>query len=702
MSWRGQGGRRAKGRRGDQDPELDNTAWLAELEREAAAQPDDDEDDWASTLRGRRPPAPSPSTPAPPPQPPPEPDWAPPSGHHHQANEPGGGGSGYGPVGSGSGGAGSGQGSGAWGADPNPQDLSPAPDPDWSWRSPDVDAFGEQGSSTQADPDPGWDRYGATARSDPVPEAFGGAQQDAGAGWEGSQPGHRGWGDPGDPDERGTGVGNRGWGDPGDRDNRGAGAGTHEWGDPGDDRGSGSDPGVGADLYGAGDAEAAGGSSAHGDHGGWQSAGVETPTGPWDAAEPVGREPDYPALFGELYRRSASQQDPIWEAPPAVEPMPEQGQPDPPGAAWPFEETTQSWEPSDRSFIWPSDELPSTQQAEWDRPGSTNWLDDPAPRPAVPPEPDQTAAWPGPGLESGRRAWEEPAPEPGPGPGHSPWASQPEPRPSPWGSQPGVGNGVAPPMPPPTGPTTPAPAPPAGSVGPPPDDWAAAIPTDVPAARRAADPSATRVWRPDDGADAEPGVPLGPGSRDRAPGPQAPPGERPGGRATRPRGPAGGAPPGEGLAGPAGTPGAPAGAGLGAPFDGSPGAPTARGGPPGGTGVAGGTARRRRQAPARDAEAGATAFANGDPGTRTAPRGRTSSEAAWESDAALGMSPIDTGKDRRNRTGGDRKGGDRQDGERQARAWPRVVAVISWIVLVMVLCWYYVFPWLERVLPENF
>jgi hypothetical protein len=28
--------------------------------------------------------------------------------------------------------------------------------------------------------------------------------------------------------------------------------------------------------------------------------------------------------------------------------------------------------------------------------------------------------------------------------------------------------------------------------------------------------------------------------------------------------------------------------------------------------------------------------------------------------------------------------------------------VISLIVLVMVLCWCYVFPWLERVLPENF
>jgi hypothetical protein len=28
--------------------------------------------------------------------------------------------------------------------------------------------------------------------------------------------------------------------------------------------------------------------------------------------------------------------------------------------------------------------------------------------------------------------------------------------------------------------------------------------------------------------------------------------------------------------------------------------------------------------------------------------------------------------------------------------------VIAWIVLLMVLCWYYVFPWLERALPENF
>jgi hypothetical protein len=44
----------------------------------------------------------------------------------------------------------------------------------------------------------------------------------------------------------------------------------------------------------------------------------------------------------------------------------------------------------------------------------------------------------------------------------------------------------------------------------------------------------------------------------------------------------------------------------------------------------------------------------------------------------------------------------RPAGERQARAWPRIVAVVAWIVLVMVVCWFYVFPWLERVLPESF
>ncbi|HEU4897778.1 MAG TPA: hypothetical protein VFX88_09435 [Actinomycetota bacterium] len=484
MAWRGQGGRRAKGRRGDQDPELDSTAWLEELEREAA-QDEDDEEDWASTLRGRRAAGPPPTVP--PPQPPPDPGWSPASD-----------------------GRGETAGSDGWGSDAGRDDTMAASDPDWSWRPPAGDAFGEP---ARTDPDPGWDRYGGAA----------------------------------DPPD---------WSDPG------SGAGL---GEPGGSRG---------------DADAAGG---------WQSAGVDTPTGAWDPVEPVGREPDYPALFGELYRRSAAQQDPIWEAPPVAEPPPEQGPPDPPAPAWPFEETTQTWEPSDRSFIWPADELPSTQsewdqpgsaqgewqpgsaQGEWDQPGSASWLDEPRPAPA--PEPDQTAAWPGPGS----RPWEEPAPEP-----------TFEPRPSP----PSAGG-----LPP--------------HAGPPPDDWASAIPTDVPAAHRAADPSATQVWRPDE-AEAEPGVPL------------------------RPRG------------------------------------------------------RRAPGTPAREGLAGTTEPRNAATRPRTVPRAPR--EAADDLETVRRTAPPDTGDGRWNRP----------VGERQARAWPRVVALISWIVLLMVLCWYYVFPWLERVLPENF
>jgi hypothetical protein len=509
MAWRGQGGKRAKGRRGDQDPELDNTAWLAELEREAA-QAEDDEEDWASTLRGRRASTPPPTT-VPPPQPSSDTGRSPPAGHREDTAGPGG-----------------------WDAEPGPDETVAASDPDWSWRPPAGDAFGEP---ARPDPDPGWDRYEGAGRSGPAADAFGEPGQAAGAG--------SGWArSPAGPDD---------WSGPG--------GGADDVGGPG-----GADPG-----------------------GGWQSAGVDTPTGAWDPVEPVGREPDYPALFGELYRRSAAQQDPIWEAPPTAEPLPEQGPPDPPAPAWPFEETTQTWEPSDRSFIWPSDELPSAQ-GDWDQPGSASWLDEPQP---APPEPDQTALWPGPGA----RAWEEPAPP--------------------------VGSPPAPPGPP---------SAPSSGSGPPPDDWAAAIPTDVPAAHRAADPSATQMWRPDE-AEAEPGVPLRPRPR-RAPGTQG---------------------------SPARTPGSPAG-------------PASRGGRPS----------------ARAGIGGTTGPASAATRPRTAPR--AAREAADGLEAARRTAPPDTGEGRRNRPGG----------ERQARAWPRVVAIISWIVLLMVLCWYYVFPWLERVLPENF
>jgi hypothetical protein len=468
MSWRGQGGRRAKGRRGDQEPELDNTAWLAELEREAA-QAEDDEDDWASTLRGRRS-----SIPPPGPSPPPagEPSWAPDPGPPDRRYlgldpEP--------PT------------SSSWSADPTPQDPPPAPrtpDSDWSsWRPTDPGAYGG--------PPPAREEF------DPGP---------------------------------------------------GAGAG---WGDPSD--------------------------------GGWQPAGADTPTGAWSPVPPpvhdplardpldqAGHEPDYPALFGELYRRSASQQDPIWEAPPASEPPPEPGPPEPPSGAWPFEETTQSWEPGDRSFIWPSDELPATPadtSAEWERPGAAPW-DDPAPQapPSPAPSLDQTAAW------------------------TSPWATRPEE---------GSGTGA-----------------PAAATGPPPDDWAAAIPTDVPAARRSADPSAARIWQPD--ADAEPGVPLGPAGAD----------------------PAAWAPRSRAPAGPGYEPDA-----VGA------------------------------WAPSGADEA----LTTGSRAGRIPPGPADEEEEPW---------PEARGR--------------RQPGERRARAWPRVVAIISWIVLLMVLCWFYVFPWLERVLPENF
>ena len=39
---------------------------------------------------------------------------------------------------------------------------------------------------------------------------------------------------------------------------------------------------------------------------------------------------------------------------------------------------------------------------------------------------------------------------------------------------------------------------------------------------------------------------------------------------------------------------------------------------------------------------------------------------------------------------------------RHARRWPFRVAVASWVVLFAVVCWLYVFPWLEGILPENF
>jgi hypothetical protein len=444
-AWRGQGGRRAKGRRGDQDPELDNnTAWLAELEREAA-QTDDEEEDWASTLRSRRAPDPPPPfTPPPTPAPAaPDPGWTPETGP-----------------------------------------LSPTPDYRGLGMEPDPPA------STAWDPDPAWSSWHQDQGEPAAPrrdaQAFGEPERPPPTEPEWSTPqAHpdQGLGEPAGPD-----------------------APTGAWQPAEPDAPNGAWQPAGTDSP----------------TGGWQPAGVDTPTGAWSPEEPVGREPDYPALFGELYRRSAARQDPVWEAPPVAEPLPDPAQTDPPVSAWPFEETTQTWEPSERSFIWPADELPATS-TEWEPAAPPAWMEEPDPPPATPPPP---------------------APA--------------------WSSGPGHGT-------PPPAPTTPPPA-----------DWAAAIPTDVPAAMRSADPgAATRAWRPDEAVEAEPAVPLGPSRRPPA---QATP---------------------------------------------SPTAEARRSGPP--------EARRIHQAD-----------------------------------------------------------------DRARRSWPRIVAVVSWIVLLMVVCWFYVFPWLERILPENF
>jgi hypothetical protein len=468
MSWRGQG-RRARGRRGDQEHDTDNTAWLEELER-AAAEPDDQEEEWASKLR-RRPsqdPGPVwPATPEPPagPEPPrsapaPGPPSPPPLNHDLSP---------YPPLGG--------------------ERLDPPPPEPEPYREPDYRLLGMEPESRHATGD--WDA-GGWAAPDPPPRSSGG--------WAAADPPPRPAGEPA--------------------------ADWLDWAPDGPGRGALGDPpeGSGEPRRGAPmdyDAGAGGfwnGSSVDQDlDGDWHPAGPDTPTGAWSPGEPTGREPDYPALFGELNRRRRPDPDPLWDSPPVPEPHEEPGSFEPPAPAWPFEETTQTWEPSDRSFIWPADELPTTT-TDWE-PSTSPWLDEPTTQPTTPPP-----TWMG--ASAGNAAPAAP--------------------------------GAPPPLPP--------------------DDWAAGIHSGVPPVARGTgveDDYATRVWRPDEVVEAEPAVLLG-----------------------------------------------------------AAGQPPAR--------------------PASDR----IHLAEADPG--------------WELE------------------------------ERPRRSWPKAVAIISWIVLLMVVCWFYVFPWLEGVLPENF
>jgi hypothetical protein len=476
MSWRGQG-RRARGRRGDPEHDTDNTAWLEELER-AAAEPDDQEEEWASKLRRRRPQDPGPVWPATPqPPPPPEPPRSapapePPSPPLDHDLGP------YPPL-------------GGEQLDPPP----PAPEP---YREPDYRLLGMEPESRHAPSD--WDAGGWTA-PDPSPRSTG----EPAADWLDWAPDGPGRGSLGDSAE--------GSGEPHDGP-------AGRWSGPGPPDRAGEPQGGAPIDYDPGDAGPWNGSSVDQDLGGdWRPAGSDTPTGAWSPDEPTGREPDYPALFGELNRRRRPDPDPLWDSPPAPEPYAEPGSFEPPAPAWPFEETTQTWEPSDRSFIWPAEELPATT-GDWE-PSTSSWLDEPTTQPTTPPPT---------------------------------WAGTPA------GNAAPVSPGAAPPLPPDD------------------YDWAAGIHSGVPPVARETGVEgdhATRTWRPDEVVEAEPAVPLG-----------------------------------------------------------------AAGQPP------------TRQASDRIQLAEA--------------------EPEWELE------------------------------ERPRRSWPKAVAIISWIVLLMVVCWFYVFPWLEGVLPENF
>jgi hypothetical protein len=495
VSWRGQG-RRARGRRGDQKPEADNTAWLAELER-AAVEQDDEEDEWASKLRRRRSQDPAPPRPRP-------------AEPQDRASEP--------PRSS--------PASGLPGA-PVTHDLSPYPPLGGEpveppppagprpAREPDYRMLGME--PDVRDPAGDWDTGGWSP--EPPPRPSGGWTPEPPApsagGWAAEPPSHPagGW-DPG----------------PAPRSPGSAGEPAPDWprwdleaearGDAPADFGRGYDEPRGSAPVDHGEVPGGPWNGASADHDlgerDWRPAGPDTPTGAW-SPEPTGREPDYPALFGELNRRSAAQREPLWDSPPAPEPYEEPGAFDP-APAWPFEETTQTWEPSDRSFVWPAEEQqPGATTSDWE-PSTSAWLDEPAtPPPAAPPP-----TWPA--------------------------AS--------------------------TGTATPGAPPPA-----PPEDWAAGIHSGVPPSAHGTggwegDPAAP-TWRPDGVVEAEPAVPL-----------------------------------------------------------------DADGLPP-----AGRASERFEMAEPAD---------------------------SWELD------------------------------DRPHRAWPKVLAIVSWVVLLMVVCWFYVFPWLEGVLPENF
>jgi hypothetical protein len=120
----------------------------------------------------------------------------------------------------------------------------------------------------------------------------------------------------------------------------------------------------------------------------WRFGSEAGAGGAWPAGPPA---QDAASIYGDLEGRSRRDPDAPWNAAPAAGSEQAAG-----AAAWPFEDTSQSWEPSDRSWIWPAEELPPVT-GNWEPPpwrDEPAWTPPPAPEPWEVPGPSWTAAGP--------------------------------------------------------------------------------------------------------------------------------------------------------------------------------------------------------------------------------------------------------------------------------------------------------------------
>jgi hypothetical protein len=340
-------------------------------------------------------------------------------------------------------------------------------------------------------------------------------------------------------------------------------------------------------------------------------------------------------------------------AAPTQEPQPWDTAADPEqwGGAWPFEESVQSWEPDDRSWLWPTQEVPSNT-GSWEAADPSPWQED---RWGTPGQPGEPAAY-----QSGR------------------WAAT------------------------------------SGGAGPPP---AAAAPHPDAAAWAAGETSGQIYGYPDSG-----DLPAFGGAAEGSGYSAGPVGTGPAasGPATA------GAEPAYGYATPSAAPGY---QGI-APQDPqglqwSQETYEAQGVAPGGGAVAAGSQ-------AWTGGSGSQAWADppaqawyGDepprpydqPGPYEPSAGELTSVLEDDDEQVVRLGRAVDDPDGRRfgsvdgaraqpgrslRTGEARRLQPTGEYRRRRSNWPRVVALISWIVLLMVVCWFYLFPWLEGILPENF